>query len=69
MVTTGSHETADLHNRTVHLLVGRSKAPGMKLDRIVLASGHPRLVGSDNGTELISIAVLKWLEDRFDEEH
>ncbi len=37
---------------------------GRELDRIAELRGYPRLVVSDNGTELTSNAMLKWQQDR-----
>ena len=35
-----------------------------ELDAIIAARGKPLLVVSDNGTELTSVAILKWAQDR-----
>ncbi|MEM7210569.1 MAG: IS3 family transposase [Pseudomonadota bacterium] len=40
-----------------------------ELDRIAKMRGYPRMVVSDNGTELTSNAMLKWQEDRKVEWH
>jgi putative transposase len=40
-----------------------------ELDRIAEMRGYPCMVVSDNGTELISNAILKWQEDRKVEWH
>ena len=42
---------------------------GRELDRIAEARGLPRMVVSDNGTELTSNAILKWSQDRCVEWH
>ena len=40
-----------------------------ELDAIIMRRGKPRMVVSDNGTELTSIAILKWSQDRRIEWH
>lgn len=35
-----------------------------ELDRLITERGCPRMIVSDNGTELTSAAILKWCEDR-----
>ena len=37
---------------------------GCELDNIARVHGYPCMVANDNGTELISNAILKWQEDR-----
>ncbi len=37
---------------------------GRELDRITEARGRPRVIVSDNGTELTSHAILRWREER-----
>lgn len=40
-----------------------------ELDAIIATRGPPLLIVSDNGTELTSIAILKWTQDRSIEWH
>jgi len=40
-----------------------------ELDRIAEGRGHPKVIVSDNGTELTSNAILKWQQDRKVEWH
>lgn len=40
-----------------------------ELDAIIMRRGKPHMVVSDNGTELTSIAILKWSQDRRIEWH
>jgi len=35
-----------------------------ELERLVFARGTPQVIVSDNGTELTSVAVLRWAIDR-----
>ena len=37
---------------------------GRELDAVVAQRGRPRTVVSDNGTELTSMAILRWSQDR-----
>ena len=36
---------------------------GRELHRITSIRGHPEMIVSDNGTELTSLAILRWQED------
>jgi len=49
-------------------LVGDTSISGRRvareLDTLIAARGRPRTVVSDNGTELTSMAVLRWSQDR-----
>jgi putative transposase len=40
-----------------------------ELDRIIGKRGKPKTIVSDNGTELTSMAILQWSQDRFVEWH
>jgi len=42
---------------------------GRELDAIIAARGKPLMVVSDNGTELTSLAILRWTQDRRIEWH
>ena len=48
--------------RTRHLAVGPTCR--RELDRIIERRGEPNACVSDNGTELTSMAILKWQKDR-----
>lgn len=43
-----------------YLAVGRPRRPG--LDAIIASRGRSRTIASDKGTELASMAVLKWCQ-------
>ncbi len=40
-----------------------------ELDRVITKRGKPRTIVSDNGTELTSMAILQWSQDRAIEWH
>jgi putative transposase len=42
---------------------------GRELDAIIAARGMPLMIVSDNGTELTSLAILRWTQDRRIEWH
>ena len=42
---------------------------GRELDAIIAARGRPLMIVSDNGTELTSLAILRWTQDRRIEWH
>ena len=54
-------------------LVADTSLPGLRvvreLDAIVAARGQPTMIVSDNGTELTSMAMLRWSQERRVEWH
>jgi putative transposase len=40
-----------------------------ELDRLLVAYGKPKTIASDNGTELMSNAILRWADDHKVEWH
>lgn len=63
----------DDYNRECLALVADTSLSGQRvtreLDAIIARRGKPKTVVSDNGTELNSMAVLKWGQDRRIEWH
>jgi putative transposase len=49
-------------------LVADTSLSGMRvareLDTLIAVRGKPAMVVSDNGTELISMAILRWSQER-----
>jgi transposase InsO family protein len=41
----------------------------LRLDRLLVAYGKPKTIASDNGTELMSNAILRWADDHKVEWH
>ena len=63
----------DDHSRECLALVADTSLSGQRvtreLDGIIARRGKPKTIVSDNGTELTSMAVLKWCQDRRIEWH
>ena len=58
----------DDHTRECRALVADRSLSGTRvereLDAIIVQRGRSQLMVSDNGTELISVAVLRWCQER-----
>ena len=58
----------DDYSRECLTLVADTSLSGQRvtreLDTIIATRGKPKTIVSDNGTELTSVAVLKWCQDR-----
>jgi putative transposase len=54
-------------------LVADTSLPGLRvvreLDALIIARGRPAMIVSDNGTELTSMAILRWSQERQVEWH
>jgi putative transposase len=54
-------------------LVADTSLPGLRvvreLDALIIARGTPAMIVSDNGTELTSMAILRWSQERQVEWH
>ena len=58
----------DDHTRECLALVADTSLSGLRvvreLDAVIVRRGRPLTVVSDNGTEFISMAILRWSQDR-----
>ncbi|MBN8816495.1 MAG: transposase family protein [Sphingomonas sp.] len=62
----------DFTCKNLALVVDKSKSGAgvaRELDAIIAVRGRPTMMVSDNGTELMSLAILRWAQDRQIEWH